>query len=527
MSLDSQIRGVKVLGESFPAAEQILTREALDFVVYLQDGFREELENLLQKREEKQAEYDQGKFPDFLEKRPEVKDPCWRVAEAPSDLKKRLVEITGPTDRKMVINALNSGADCYMADFEDSNSPTWKNLLEGQLNLRDAVNKEIELITEKNHYKLGKDLATLLVRPRGWHLPEKHITVDHREISGALFDFGLFFYHNAPKLIEKGSGPYFYLPKLQSHQEAKLWNNVFNVAQDKLKIPYGTIRATVLIETLPAALEMEEILYELQKHSAGLNCGRWDYIFSSIKTFRNHPDRIFPDRSQVTMETPAMKSYVNLLIQTCHKRGAYAMGGMAAQIPLKDPEKNQEALEKVYADKLREVKAGHDGTWVAHPGLVKVARKAFAEVISSENQLANRREDVQVSAAELLKVPAGTKTYEGLKNNLKVGIQYLEAWMEGKGCVPLYDLMEDAATAEISRTQIWQWLKQGTVLEDGRKVDRELYFDALKEVRREIERERRLSKVSQSYSLAEELFNTFSTSKCCEDFLTLKAYRYI
>src|SRR6266853_642327 len=455
----------------------ILTPEARAFLLKLGAAFEPRRQELLARRRTVQQDIDNGKLPDFLPDTAGIRQSDWKVAPIPRDLRDRRVEITGPVDRKMIINALNSGANVFMADFEDSNSPTWNNNIEGQHNLRDAVRGTIRYESpEGKRYQVGPSPATLFVRPRGWHLDEKHFLVDGKPISASLFDFGLYFFHNARALLGRGTGPYFYLPKLESHLEARLWNDVFVFAQDALGIPRGTIRATVLIETILAAFEMDEILYELREHSAGLNCGRWDYIFSFIKTRRHDSQAILPDRSQVTMEQPFMRAYTQLCVRTCHRRGVHAMGGMAAQIPIKnDPAANSRALEKVRADKLREVMDGHDGTWVAHPGLVSVAREVFEAVMPGPNQLERRRENVHASAADLLEVPRGTRTEEGLRLNVRVGIQYTEAWLRGNGCVPLYNLMEDAATAEISRSQVWQWIRHGATLQDGRRVTPELF----------------------------------------------------
>jgi malate synthase len=452
----------------------LLSQDALAFVADLTRRFRPRLQELLAKRVERQARIDAGERLDFLKETAEIRAADWAVASIPDDLRRRTVEITGPVDRKMVINALNSGADAFMADFEDSNSPTWDNNVQGQVNLMHAVRRTIEYADPASgkEYRLGERVATLIVRPRGLHLSERHVTVDGSPVPGCLFDFGLYFFHNARALLERGTGPYFYLPKLQSHLEARLWNDVFLRAEEATGIPRGTIRATVLIETLPAAFEMDEILYELREHSSGLNCGRWDYIFSFIKTHRHDARRVLPDRSQITMEQPFMRAYTQLAVRTCHRRGAHAMGGMAAQIPIKnDPEASRRAIERVRADKLREAMDGHDGTWVAHPGLVAIAREVFEAVMPGPNQLDRGREDVRVTAADLLMLPEGTRTEEGLRLNVRVGVQYLEAWLRGNGCVPLYNLMEDAATAEISRTQVWQWIRHRAALEDGRRVD--------------------------------------------------------
>lgn len=510
---------------------EILTPEALAFVEKLAREFQPTREKLLAARVERQKEIDAGIMPDFLTATKSIReDKSWRVASIPADLQDRRTEITGPVDRKMVINALNSGAKVFMADFEDATSPTWKNQVEGQLNLRDAIRRTISFASpEGKQYKLNEKTATLLVRPRGWHLPEKHALVDGQPISGSLFDFGLYFFHNAAELLKRGSGPYFYLPKMESHLEARLWNDVFNFSQDALKIPRGSIRATVLIETILATFEAEEILYELREHSAGLNCGRWDYIFSFIKKFRNRPGFTLPDRAQVTMTSPFMRAYCLNVIKICHRRGAHAMGGMAAQIPIKnDPAANDAAIAKVLADKEREATDGHDGTWVAHPGLVPVALKAFDKHMPQPNQISRQREDVNVTAKDLLSVPTGTVTEEGLRGNIRVGLQYLEAWLGGNGCVPLYNLMEDAATAEISRAQIWQWLKHNASLADGRKITPRLYDELLPEEMARIEKEvgrERFS--SQNYTRAAKLFSEMSKSAQFAEFLTLPAYELI
>ena len=456
---------------------EVLSMDTLHFVEKLAREFDATRQNLLHNRAERQHAFDAGEFPDFRTDTAHIRQSQWSVAPIPHDLRDRRVEITGPTDRKMIINALNSGANVYMADFEDANSPTWQNLVEGQANLSLAVDGTIDFTSpEGKAYRLNRQTATLVVRPRGWHLPEKHVLMNGKPISASLFDFGVFFFHNAQKLLDKGSGPYFYLPKMESHREARLWNDVFQMAQDELGIPRGSIRATVLIETIPAAFEMDEILYELREHSAGLNCGRWDYIFSIIKKFRRFPEFTMPDRVQVTMTTHCMHSYSLLAIKTCHRRGIHAIGGMAAQIPIKsDPQANEKALEAVRADKVREAGDGHDGTWVAHPGLVGIAKAAFDAKMPEPNQIGRQRDDVHTTAEDLLTVPKGEITERGLCQNIDVGIQYMAAWLNGNGCVPLYNLMEDAATAEISRSQLWQWVHQPTgVLSDGRKVTPEL-----------------------------------------------------
>ena len=431
----------------------------------------------------------------------------------------------------MVINALNSGANCFMADFEDSHSPTWVGTLDGQINLRDAVAGTIDYIQPdtRKHYKLNDRVATLIVRPRGWHLEERHVRVDRRPVSGALFDFGLFFYHNAQRLIDKGSGPYFYLPKLENHLEARLWNDVFIKAQQDLGIPQGTIRATVLVETILAAFEMDEILYELREHSAGLNCGRWDYIFSFIKRFRSRPEMVLPDRAQLTMTTHFLRSYSLLAIKTCHRRGAPAIGGMAAQIPIKDdPQANERALAKVRADKHREANDGHDGTWVAHPGLVEVAKREFDAVMRRPNQIDRMRNDVHITARDLLAVPTGTISEAGLRLNIRVGVQYMEAWLCGNGCVPLYNLMEDAATAEISRTQVWQWLHNARQLDDGRTITlalfRKVFAEELERIADEVGPQRYKD---GRFVLAAKLFQEIIEQDELEEFLTLRAYHHL
>src|SRR5580698_123971 len=462
---------------------EILTPQAVEFLGALARNFENRRTELLRARTDRQKTFDEGALPDFLPETASVREADWTVAPIPKDLLDRRVEITGPVDRKMVINALNSGANVFMADFEDSNTPTWANVVEGQINLRDAVNRSIRLVSpEGKKYELTEKTATLMVRPRGWHLVEKHVLVDSQPISASLFDFGLFFFHNAGQLLKRGTGPYFYLPKMESHLEARLWNDIFVFAQEQLSIPKGTIRATVLIETILAAFEMDEILWELREHSAGLNCGRWDYIFSFIKKFRKRPEFVLPNRALVTMDRHFLNSYVQLLIKTCHRRGIHAMGGMAAQIPIKnDPAANEQALEKVRQDKLREVRAGHDGTWVAHPGLVPVAKEIFDAHMPGPNQL-QVRPGTHVTAADLLTVPDGEITEAGLRWNIDVGIQYLEAWLRGSGCVPIYNLMEDAATAEICRAQVWQWVKHGARLSDGRPVSAGLVKQTIADV---------------------------------------------
>jgi malate synthase len=516
------------------AAAHILTVEALAFVAKLVREFQPTRDQLLARRGERQTEIDGGSFPDFLPATKAIReDLAWKVTGIPPDLLDRRTEITGPVDRKMVINALNSGAKVFMADFEDATSPTWKNLLEGQANLFDAVRRTISFEAKDKQYKLNEQTATLMVRPRGWHLSEKHVRLDGKPVSGSLFDFGLFFFHNARELLQRGSGPYFYLPKLENHREARLWNDVFNFAQDALGISRGTIRATVLIETILASFEAEEILYELRDHSAGLNCGRWDYIFSFIKKFRGHRQFLLPDRAQVTMTSPMMRAYCLNVIKVCHRRGAHAMGGMAAQIPIKnDPDANDAALGKVLADKEREASDGHDGTWVAHPGLVPVALQAFNRHLPGPNQIARQREDVRVTADDLLEVPTGTISTEGLRANIRVGVQYLEAWLGGNGCVPLYNLMEDAATAEISRSQIWQWLRYAPTIADGalrgREVTPHLYDELLGKELHRIENEIGPVRYGKGHFVrAAKLFSEMSRSRNFAEFLTLPAYELI
>jgi malate synthase len=508
------------------AAEKIvLTEPALAFVADLVRTFRPRVQELLARRAERQKKFDAGVLPDFLPETANVRDGGWRCAAQPELLLDRRVEITGPVDRKMIINALNSGANVFMADFEDSTTPTWPNLVEGQKNLFDAVRRAITFEQNGKHYELKEKTAILFVRPRGWHLPEKHVLVDGEVAPGALVDFGLYFFHNGPELVANGAGPFFYLPKMESHLEARLWNDVFVHAQEKLGVPKGTIKATVLIETLPAAFEMDEILYELRDHSAGLNCGRWDYIFSFIKKRASDASAILPDRSQVTMDKAFLAAYVKLLIKTCHRRGVHAMGGMAAQIPIKeDPQKNEEALAKVRADKLREVQAGHDGTWVAHPGLVAVAKDAFDAHMKGKNQLSVMREDVTVAPKDLLEIHPGTRTDAGLRHNVRVGIQYIESWLRGVGCVPIYHLMEDAATAEISRAQVWQWIKHHAKLDDGTTVDAARFTKTVAE-----EMDRIASEVGDRFQTgkfqeARSLFERLSLAPRFEEFLTLPAY---
>lgn len=467
-----------------PAYGELLTAEACAFLEELTARFEPMCRALLAERRLRQERLDAGEFPDFLAETANIRAADWRVASIPADLQDRRVEITGPVDRKMVINALNSGARTYMADFEDSSSPTWQAMMDGQVNLCDAVDGDIDFLAPSGKtYRLNDRVATLIVRPRGWHMKERHVLFQGEAMPAGLFDFGLFFFHNARKLIAKGSGPYFYLPKMESHLEARLWNNVFVFAQKSLGIPHGSIRATVLIETILAAFEMDEILWELRDHAGGLNCGRWDYIFSYIKCFRNHPEFVLPDRGQVTMTSHFLRSYSQLLIKTCHRRGIHAMGGMAAQIPIKnDAEANERAMAKVREDKLREVRDGHDGTWVGHPGLVPIVTEIFDRYMPAANQIERQRDDVNVTAQDLLAVPAGTITQDGLKNNISAALRYTESWLTGRGAVPIYNLMEDAATAEISRAQIWQWIRHPKgVLEDGTRITVAMFRSLLTE----------------------------------------------
>ncbi len=530
---NQEVQGVEILGRTTGEYKEILTDEALAFLGELHRRFNHRRLDLLEKRAERQQRLNKGERPTFLRETEKVRsDIGWTVAETPADLQKRWVEITGPTDRKMVINAMNSGADTFMADFEDANSPTWNNMVEGHINLRDAIDGTISFENpDGKKYALNETHATLLVRPRGWHLNEKHCKVDGEEISGSLFDFGLYFFHNAHRLVRKGSGPYFYLPKLESHLEARLWNDVFLMAQEALEIPKGTIRATVLIETILAAFEMEEILYELREHSAGLNAGRWDYIFSVIKKFRRLPDLHLPDRDQITMTVPFMRAYTELLVRTCHKRGAHAIGGMAAFIPnRKDPEVTEKALRKVREDKEREAGDGCDGTWVAHPDLVPVAREIFeSRLKTKENQKDRLREDVEVNAEDLLNfvIKGGTITEKGVRHNINVALQYLASWLSGTGAAAIYNLMEDAATAEISRAQVWQWIHSGSKVTDGPDITAEwvssLIEDELTKIRSLYGKHYQEELFTQARSLFEELV----FAKHFIEFLTLPAYQQL
>lgn len=523
--------GVEILGPDHPGFREILTPEALALLASLHRAFEPRRQELLARRAARQKTFDAGQLPDFLAETRGVRESAWQVAPQPKDLLDRRVEITGPTDRKMVINALNSGALTFMADFEDANCPTWFNMVDGQINLRDAVRRTITFRQGDKSYALNEKVAVILPRPRGWHLDEKHVRIDGAPVSGGLFDFTLYFFHNAKELLARGSGPYFYLPKMESHLEARLWNEIFVMAQAALGVPKGSIKATCLIETVLAAFEMDEFLWELKDHTAGLNIGRWDYIFSCIKKFRANDDFCLADRAQVTMTAPFIRAYALSLIKTCHRRGAPAMGGMAAQIPIKNnPKANAAAIEKVRLDKVREVTDGCDGTWVAHPGLVPVAKAVFDEHMPTPNQYTRQRPDVNVSARDLLDFrPETPITEAGLRSNISVGIQYLGAWLAGNGCVPVFDLMEDAATAEISRSQIWQWIRsEKGRLDDGRKVTRELFRTLLAE---------ELPKVKDylgeeayaagKYAEGAKLFDRITTDDAYVEFLTLPAYDLI
>jgi malate synthase len=519
--------GLQILGPLRPGYETVLTPEALAFVAELVRLAEPQRRALLARRREVQARLDGGWRPDFSAETAEVRAGDWRVAPLPADLRDRRVEITGPVDRKMIINALNSGAHVFMADFEDATSPTWDNVVQGQLNLRDAVRRTIDFTSEEGKsYALNEKTAVLFVRPRGWHLDEAHLLVDGTPAPGGIVDFGLYFFHNATALLERGTGPYFYLPKLESHLEARLWNDVFLHAQERLGVPRGTIKATVLIETILAAFEMDEILHELREHSAGLNCGRWDYIFSVIKKFRAHPSFVMPDRGLVTMDKHFLRSYSRLAIRTCHRRGVHAMGGMSAFIPVKnDAEANERALAKVRADKEREATDGHDGTWVAHPALVAPAREVFDRHMPGPNQLEQLRDDVAVTADDLLRVPEGPITEAGVRQNVSVGIRYLAAWLGGQGAVPIFNLMEDAATCEISRSQLWQWIRHGAALEDGRVLTVELYRSIQMEELALIRRETGEARWAAGYfEPAAAIFDRLITDEAFADFLTLPAY---
>ena len=527
---------IEISGPWVERSEEVLTPLSMQLLASLHRRFNPRRLELLAAREQRQAELDAGALPDFVRAFPplaaaEAAPGDWTVAPIPADLRDRRVEITGPVDRKMIINALNAPVKAFMADFEDSCSPTWGNLIRGQVNLRDAIRGTISFSDRENGrvYRLAEKTATLIVRPRGWHMPEKHVHIGGEVVSGALFDFALYMANNYEALARKGTAPYFYLPKLESHLEARLWNDVFVATQDALGLKRGTVRATVLIETVLAAFEMDAILFELREHCAGLNCGRWDYIFSYIKKFRNRPEFLLPDRSSITMDRHFLKSYVDLLIQTCHRRGAHAMGGMAAQIPIRhDHSANELALARVRADKLREAGAGHDGTWIAHPGLASTALAAFDAVMRGPNQIDVKRADVNVTPVDLLDAPAGEITEGGIRNNIKVGVQYIESWLRGNGCVPLYGLMEDAATAEICRAQLWQWIRHGARTNDGRMITEErfdrLLTDELDQIHREVGSTRLAGGV---FPTAARLFAEMIKQDTFDEFLTLPAYEHL
>ncbi|KFF23914.1 malate synthase A [Chryseobacterium vrystaatense] len=509
--------------------EEVFTPELTDFLVALHQNFNQTRLKLLEERKKMQTFFDQGILPEFLPETEELRNGNWICASLPADLLDRRVEITGPVDRKMIINALNSDASTFMADFEDSSSPTWENCIQGQVNLADAVRRNVDFTAENGKsYQLIETTAVLQVRPRGLHLPEKHIEINGEESSGSLTDFGIYFFNNAELLLKNGSGPYFYLPKLEHYKEARWWNDVFDFAQSYLGIPSGTIKATVLIETITASFQIDEILFELKEHSAGLNCGRWDYIFSYIKKFRNLPGFMVPDRDQVTMASPFMSAYSKRVIEICHKRNVHAIGGMAAQIPVKnDDEANKAAFEKVKKDKEREVKNGHDGTWVAHPALVPVAKEIFDQYMPTENQI-DKKFEYHIKESDLLEVPPGDITEKGVRKNINVGILYLESWLMGTGAAAIYNLMEDAATAEISRTQLWQWLKNDARLNNGQALTREIILQWEAEELDHIEKyvgEQRFK--NGKFNLAKELFNELIFSEKFEEFLTLKAYPFI
>ncbi|EJE4554723.1 malate synthase A [Vibrio parahaemolyticus] len=531
--LSQQNQGMlEVTGALAPEHQAIFPVEAQTFLSLLCEKFAGRVEELLEAREEKQALIDAGELPDFLPDTQDIREGSWKILGIPQDLQDRRVEITGPTDRKMVINALNANVKVFMADFEDSMSPAWDKVLDGQVNLRDAVNGNISYTNPSNgkHYQLVDDPAVLICRVRGLHLKEKHVTWHGQIIPGALFDFALYFYNNHKALLQKGSGPYFYLPKLQSHHEAKWWSEVFHFTEEYFGLETGTIKATVLIETLPAVFEMDEILFSLKEHIVGLNCGRWDYIFSYIKTLKKHPDRVLPDRQVVTMDKPFLNAYSRLLVRTCHKRGAFAMGGMAAFIPAKDPQENQKVLDKIHNDKSLEANNGHDGTWVAHPGLADTAMEVFSAALGERtNQLdVSRSEDAPITAAELLEPCDGERTEEGMRHNIRVALQYIEAWISGNGCVPIYGLMEDAATAEISRASIWQWIQHGKSLDNGQQVTKALFETYLQEevevVKQEVGEERYQA---GRFEEAAQLMAKLTTSDELTNFLTVPGYDYL
>jgi malate synthase len=531
MTAHSAVADVEINAKSSGRQDEILSAEALAFVAGLHRRFNRRRLELLTRRMGRQEDFDAGKLPDFLAETKSIRDSDWTVAKIPADLLDRRVEITGPVDRKMIVNALNSGAKVFMADFEDATSPVFANMVDGQANLKDRWAGKIDFTdpTSGKAYALKSETAVLMVRPRGWHLPERHVVVDGAEMSGSLFDFGLYVFHCAKAQIAKGATPAFYLPKLESHLEARLWNDVFSDAERELGVPHGTFKATILIETLPAAFEMDEILYELRDHIVGLNCGRWDYIFSFIKRLGKNKAFLTPDRSEMTMGKAFLSAYSLLLIKTCHRRGAFAMGGMAAQIPIKgDKAANEAAFAKVRADKEREATNGHDGTWVAHPDLVPIAMEVFDRLMPEKNQLSKKRDDVHVTQKDLIEVHKGKRTEEGLRENIRVGVQYIEAWLRGRGAVPIYNLMEDAATAEISRAQVWQWLHLKAKLDDGREVTPAMFSDALKG-----EMERVKGEVGAKafdggrFKEATQLFSDMSLSDTFDEFLTLPAYKLI
>ncbi len=524
-------KNTTITGKIAPEYKSILTPECLEFVTHLQRKFNPKRLELLKKRQEVQKKIDGGWRPTFLPETKSIREGDWKILGTPKDLQDRRVEITGPTNKKMIINALNSGANCFMADLEDSATPTWGNVIEGQINLKNAVNNTLDFTDETTgkEYKLQKNHAVLIVRPRGWHLDENHFVIDEQYCSGSIFDFAVYFFHNVKKLLENGTGPYFYLPKMESHLEARLWNDVFTEAQKLLGIKHGTIKTTILIETILASFEMDEILYELKDHIVGLNCGRWDYIFSYIKKFKNFKDFLLPDRSIVKMTSHFLSSYSLLLIKTCHRRGAHAMGGMAAQIPIKDNEElNQKAMEAVKQDKLREATNGHDGTWVAHPGLVKIAKDIFDKIMPQPNQINKIPTGTTITEKDLLVPEKGDITEEGVRKNISVGIQYLAAWLGGNGCVPLYNLMEDAATAEISRAQVWQWNKHQCTTVDGKKIEpayvKQIVKEEMVKIKNEVGEQRY---VKGNYDKAAKMFEEMSVAREFEDFLTVPAYNEI
>ncbi|MEQ1966399.1 malate synthase A [Xenorhabdus nematophila] len=526
--LTTQLTFIKPFGE---VENQVLSPESINFLEDLVAGFSDRRKKLLEERVDWQKKVDDGVLPNFISETSSIREGDWKIQGIPDDLNDRRVEITGPVERKMVINALNANVKVFMADFEDSLAPAWDKVISGQINLRDAVNGTISYTSEQGkRYELKPEPAVLIARVRGLHLPEKHVLYMNEPISGGLFDFALYFFLNHKKLLEKGSGPYFYLPKIQSYQEAQWWSDVFSFTESRFNLPKGTIKATVLIETLPAVFQMDEILYHLRHHIVGLNCGRWDYIFSYIKTLKNHVDRVLPDRQSVTMTQPFLSAYSRLLIKTCHKRGAFAMGGMSAFIPSKDPEQNQQVLDKVRVDKELEANNGHDGTWVAHPGLADIAMRVFDTKLGEQpNQLAILREEDETITAEQLLAPCpGERTEQGMRANIRVAVQYIEAWISGNGCVPIYGLMEDAATAEISRTSIWQWIRHEKSLSNGKKVTKTLFREMLKEELSVIKQEIGGSHFNQGrFMEASALMEKITTQDDLIDFLTLPGYQLI